>query len=516
MADGPRPAARDFTVRIEAALDGDIGSIESVDGGGGRRQPPPPVRGITVSDAGILRGPENGDDSANRRTLEQLAAERAAVLLNDRYRFAREVAGHLQRETIALLERDHVVEAAVAHRSAPRETRPLTEDLWLPATYSRAAILRVMSPDQRLQYDTVVSTTDDKAAKNAILANACYKFVEAQVTAKYAGGLTGDNLKSYLSTIQAGIARILNSTALPNALGGGAVRELITFLQYRTMIQIGQTLVLPPGAYEDLAGSTDTLKPIIGDDPIPDARVLALLEEWDARYNNGAIKRKRDEVQLVNQSRLDEQPRTKEEGLVGYPKELAHLPETLRQVRFAPALSAKANETLDLVRRTLNITQDALGTADPVEFVSRMCSEGVKVLFTQIVAAKISMAEPQRRPESLRYKMSRDNRMYSEYTLRLSETLVRMPRAPPRYPYPFYRLRGENASGRFEVAERGGGGGGADEAGYDEWIEDAEGTPLGVPLVGAKRQHPRGRGKTGGELAAEALNARILRRYAGV
>jgi len=484
-------AARDFTVTISAALDGDTAGEEKF-----MDDPKPPLEGLTVSDAGILRAPPDGEDPSRKRSVADLSAARATMKSNARYRVARAVAGQLARNVSDLLERDHVIDEARSLVPTKAEPIQLTTDLWLPARFSIEGILTRMSAPARTAYRDAPS--DDK------LVAACVEYVHREVEKMYqADAKDPDALRQYTKTLELVVDRILRM-ALPSQVTGADLHDLIEYLQIMTMVEIGQTGVVPRGFYENLESSIE-LRGITKDTVASSNQIPDILDKWDKEHNKAAIKRKRDEVEQINRARLDYIPaadRRRGDGSDSYPKGLAQLPETSQRVMFSPALSSALSKALDAVRRGFGVSASRLGTTDAVEFVSEFCSESMVLVFVEITACYIRIAElaTPRRQESIKDNLPAINIQLSQAFSRLKEQFVVGSVAHPS-PRPYYLMRGEGLPERLNQDE---------EAVVDD-------PTLGVPLVGAgtKRQKS-GRLKTGMQKAQEVYNRHLLRRYAGV
>jgi hypothetical protein len=484
-------AARDFSVTISAALDGDIdGEEKFVD------DPDGPIKGVTVSDAGIMRAPADGDDPSRKRTLNDLSAARAAMKNNARYQVARAVAGQLARNVSDLLERDHVIDETRSVKPMRAEPIPLYVNLWLPARFSKEAIKRTMDNVARAEYDA-----SPKELKDELLAKACVSFIAREITKRYNGGVTAENMKAYVSLLDSAIETPLRQY-LPSQVTGSDLQDIVKSLQNKTMVEIGQTGIVPSSSYENLQGGTSVLGPIVEDKVVSGNQLTAILNEWDKTYNDSAIKKRRDEVEAINKSRTEyiapKDPRNPGRD-DEYPKGLAQLPETTQRILFSPALSNALSKTLDAVRRAFNTSTYNLGSTDAVEFVSEYCSESMALLFAEITACYIRIAElsTPRRQESIRDNLPVINVQLSQAFSRLKEQFTRVQIFHPT-PKPYYLMRGE---GLPEMASRDG-------------DDDAL---LGVPLVdaGTKRQKA-GRLKTGLERAEEVYNKHLLKKYAGV
>jgi len=494
--------ARDFTVHIAEALDGDIGGedkfIDDPD------EAKSPLKGATVSDAGVLRAPPDGDDPSRKRSIKDLSASRLVMKHDARYQLARAVAGHLARNVSDLLEKDHVIEEARSQKLVKPDAIRLSFDLWLPAKFSKEAIKRTMDSIDKSAY-----LNADKDKKDALLADACVKFVQEEIRKRYEGGVTPQNVKSYVDHLDHNIDNLLNGT-LPSNVTATDLQDLIINLQYKMMAEIGRTRTIPSSYYENLQGGTDTLAPIIEDKISSSKEVPVLLDEWDKKYNNSKIKTRRDEVERINQSRSEYIPvgdwRNKDKVDESYPKGLAQLPETTHRIMFSPVLSSALSKALDSIRRAFNSSQEQFGTLDPVDFAHELCSESMKLVFTEIAACYIRLAElsTPRRPESIRDNLPAINIQLSQLFERVKQFFIRLHPSYPSYPRPFYCMRGEGSSERHAYS-------GLPDEGI---IDDAN---LGIPLVngGTKRQKG-GRLKTGFERAEAIYNKRLLSKYAGV
>ena len=527
----------DFNVRVEAVDGADIVNTGTAAKSFGARLMPPapilPTEGVTISDAGILRGPPTGDDPPRRRNLSDINQTRNAIRESPRYRLARAVAGVIGRNAEDLLERDQLLDSAVSEVEDRLSPVPLRASLWTPAQFS---ITLVFDGLERGLLNAYNDETREKE-KRAILKDACAKAVRKAIIESPIvlgqlddrGGVTAQQLRAYLSDLDRSITQV-TSLQDPLRIRDEEVLELVRSVHNKTVVSIGQ---LAPEeditfvAYESLPNGR-ALAAVIGSLPRRSAKdVVEALKTWDKNYNQDRLEQVRQVVSQTNNARLAR--RTVDQTDLGYrsripnpsygyPARVASLPEFSMQVKYSAKLNAALDQALEHVRSLLQLSWKEFGTRDAIHFHAHMSSESVKVLFARYAAYLVRKAElsTKMRTEDratlaeVNYEITR---VLMEMKAELTRSVTTKTTPPGKHKTPFYRCASENPGNSRYTTSFGGGGGDSDES------EDGpELSSYGEPLIYGeggkrKRQGRDGKPMTGSQVKALAEDDYIFNRF---
>jgi hypothetical protein len=527
----------DFSVRIEAGIqDGDVDGevVLTQQSNAAKRSrllpaaPNAPTAGVTVSDAGILRGPADGDDPPRRRTVEQIEEARRTIKETPRYKLARAVAGVIGRNPEDLLEKDQLLDSAVAETEDRLQPVQLRPSMWTPAHYSISLVFSKLQPRQLREYND----ERDPDRKAELIKNACTAAVKETIRSRQGGVLAGPNnpggdvtseeLATYLSGLSLVLSRI-NYSQDPLKVSDEDVAEMVRILHEQTVVSIGQLQDKEPinfVAYEALANGSNLAKAVaaIASNPLA---VVVELKNWDRTNNDSRLAKTREIVSETNNSRTSRrvvdrfEVGTRGQPLnpsYGYPSRLASLPEFSMKVRFSAKLSAAVEQVLEHIRAILKLSWNEFGTRDPVEFHSKLASDSIKILFARYAAYLVRKAElsTRTRSEDRAAVVAVDY----EITRVLCELQADASYSPGagkrRKPYFYCKSEGDPRSSRVLASF-----GGADEGQEEDSDEGVSLAMYGEPLVdnGRRRQGSGGDAPTGAQMAQRIPQNYVFRRF---
>lgn len=454
--------------------------------------------------------------------MEQIEQARRAVKESPRYKLARAVAGVIGRNPEDLLEKDQLLETAVAETEDRLQGVPIRPSMWTPAHFSIGLVFSKLPNARLIEYNNERNPEE----KLELLKNACALVVKQNIRDSGVmmgpdNEVTAQQVAVYVGEINSNLARLTYEQD-PARVTDTDITTMVKLLHEQTVASIGQLPVKEPikyTAYESL-GDNQVLARVIAKIETRPQDVVPALKEWDKAFNESRLSQTRSIVSLTNNSRTARRVVDRFEvgrggntvnPAYGYPAKLASLPEFSMKVRFSAKLNSATEQALEHIRALLRMSWNNFGTRDAVEFHDKLASDSLKILFARYCAYLVRKSElsTRTRSEDKSAVVDTDYEI-TKVLLELKQELNYKPPAGKRKkPYFYCTSESETMNGRQVTAF-----GGQDDSGEGS----DEGVALsmyGEPLVnnGTKKQGSGGDGLTGAQLAELAKQDYVFRRF---